>query len=177
MTAGASWTAQLAAALIAAAFGVAASPLTLLYKVSARPVTRIAADFVATVGIALLFLLSAETGAEGRLTLYCAACYLVALAFAGKGVTRAAKTVWNGVKEKCPRLAKFCTRGLNAGTKIESGDEATAGGTLPAADDCGIADARAFRKRGGTPTPSSSRYNRRRAGRHSAVSPREKGAR
>ena len=87
MTAGASWTAQLAAALIAAAFGVAASPLTLLYKVSARPVTRIAADFVATVGIALLFLLSAETGAEGRLTLYCAACYLVALAFAGKGVT------------------------------------------------------------------------------------------
>lgn len=177
MIAGASWTAQLAAALIAAAFGVAASPLTLLYKVSARPVTRIAADFVATVGIALLFLLSAETGAEGRLTLYCAACYLVALAFAGKAVTKAAKSAWNGVKEKFPRFAKFCTRGLNTGTKIESGDEATAGGTLPAVDDGGIADARAFRKRGGTPIPSSSRYNRRRAGRHSAVSPRGKGAR
>lgn len=176
MTAGASWTAQLAAALIAAAFGVAASPLTLLYKVSARPVTRIAADFVATVGIALLFLLSAETGAEGMLTLYGAACYLISLALAGKAVTKAAKTVWNGVKEKFPRFAKFCTRGLNAGTENKSGNEATAGETLPAGDD-GIVDARALRKKGGTPAPSSSRYSRRRAGRHSAVSPREKGAR
>lgn len=177
MTAGASWTAQLAAALVAAAFGVAASPLTLLYKVNARPVTRIAADFIATVGIGILFLVSAETGAEGMLTLYGAACYLISLALAGKAVTKAAKSAWNGVKEKFPRFAKFCTRGLNAGTENKSGNGATSGETLPAVNDGGIADARALRKRGGTPAPSSSRYSRRRAGRHSAVSPREKGAR
>lgn len=41
---GASWDVQLAAALTAAAFGAAASPLTLLYGGSFTPVVRFAAD-------------------------------------------------------------------------------------------------------------------------------------
>ena len=65
----------------------------------------------------------------------------------------------NGVLFLCSDLASWVT------------------GAALVVDGGGIADAHAFRKRGGTPTPSSSRYNRRRAGRHSAVSPREKGAR
>ena len=55
---GASWDAQLVAALWAAAFGAAASPLTLLYGIRLRPVERFAADFLATVLIGAAFFLS-----------------------------------------------------------------------------------------------------------------------
>lgn len=87
---GVSWDVQLAAALTAAAFGAAASPLTLLYGGSFTPIVRFAADFLATAGIGALFLVSAEVGAEGQLTVYCAVCYFAALCAARKTLLAAA---------------------------------------------------------------------------------------
>ena len=83
---GASWDAQLVAALWAAAFGAAASPLTLLYGIRLRPVERFAADFLATVLIGAAFFLSSETGARGMVTAYCAASFLLSLVLARKGL-------------------------------------------------------------------------------------------
>lgn len=85
---GASWDAQLVAALWAAAFGAAASPLTLLYGIRLRPVERFAADFLATVLIGAAFFLSSETGARGMVTAYCAASFLLSLMLARKGLLR-----------------------------------------------------------------------------------------
>ena len=149
MTAGVLWEAQLAAAAVAAAFGAAASPLTLLYKGNVRPVKRITADFIATAGIALLFLLSAETGAQGQLTIYCAAAYLVAVAAGG----RALRAALAALQKKFPALFGRRKRALKSRQeKI----------TSPQDDN---------------QAPSSSRCNRRRAAGHSAVSRRKRAAR
>ena len=65
---GASWDVQLVAALTAAGFGALAALPTLLCALKLRPLERFAADFVATAAVGVLFLLSAETGAQGQLT-------------------------------------------------------------------------------------------------------------
>lgn len=149
MTAGASWGAQLAAALTAAAFGFAASPLTLLYLPLSRPIRRITADFVATTGIALLFLLSVETGARGQLTLYCAIAYLLSVAAGGKmlRVTLAA------LQKKFPALFERGKRARKARHREV---------ISPQAD---------------SPVPSSSPHNPRRAAGYTSAFRRGKGGR
>lgn len=87
---GASWDVQLVAALTAAGFGALAALPTLLCALKLRPLERFAADFVAAVAVGVLFLLSAETGAQGQLTAYCAVCYFLSLALSRKAMLRCA---------------------------------------------------------------------------------------
>lgn len=87
---GASWDVQLVAALTAAGFGALAALPTLLCALKLRPLERFAADFVAVVAVGVLFLLSAETGAQGQLTAYCAVCYFLSLALSRKAMLRCA---------------------------------------------------------------------------------------
>ena len=87
---GASWDVQLVTALTAAGFGALATLPTLLCALKLRPLERFAADFVAAAAVGVLFLLSAETGAQGQLTAYCAVCYFLSLALSRKAMLRCA---------------------------------------------------------------------------------------
>ena len=149
---GASWDAQLVAALWAAAFGAAASPLTLLYGIRLRPVERFAADFLATVLIGAAFFLSSETGARGMVTAYCAASFLLSLMLARKGLLRLGALL----QKKFPRL--FVRRKCVPGKRARATER------------------NAFRD-DGCPAPSSSPYNPRRAAGYNAAFPRGKGGR
>lgn len=144
MTTGASWEAQLIAALVAAAFGAAASPLTLLFDARLRPLERFVADACAVVAVGALFLLSAEAGAKGQLTLYCAVCYFFAL-----GISRRLLLV---------AVAALKARFPNAFSKKKKKRKVR----------------RADKKPSDYPAPVSSRYNRRQAERRISASRREK---
>lgn len=85
---GASWDVQLIAALTAAGFGALAALPTLLCAPKLRPLERFAADFIAAAAVGVLFLLSAEIGAQGQLTAYCAVCYFLSLAVSRKALLR-----------------------------------------------------------------------------------------
>lgn len=124
---GVSWDVQLAAALTAAAFGAAASPLTLLYGGAFTPVVRFAADFIATVGIGAMFLVSAEIGAEGQLTLYCAVCYLAAL-FAARRLVR---TALAALKKRFPSLFAPKTRRKKSAAPTSPQDGSRVPSSLP----------------------------------------------
>lgn len=147
--------AQLFAALVAAGFGGAAAPLTFLYSVKKLPpLHRFAADLFATVAVTLLFLLSAETGSNGRPSLYCAVAFLISLLIVRDILSRLAALASEKLAKKLEREDSLLSRLSKAAKRFTAPPS-------PSQDD--------------GPIPSSSRCNPRRAGKRSVVCRREKG--
>lgn len=140
--------AQLFAALVAAGFGGAAAPLTFLYSVKLPPLHRFAADLFATVAVTLLFLLSAETGSNGRPALYCAVAFLISLLIVRDILSRLAALASEKLAKKLEREDSLLSRLSKAAKRFTAPPS-------PSQDD--------------GPIPSSSRCNPRRAGKRSVV--------
>ena len=146
--------AQLFAALVAAGFGGAAAPLTFLYSVKLPPLHRFAADLFATVAVTLLFLLSAETGSNGRPTLYCAVAFLISLLIVRDILSRVAALAAEKLAKKLEEEGSLLSRLSKAAKRFTAPPS-------PPQDD--------------GPIPSSSRCNPRRAGKRSVACRRGKG--
>lgn len=145
--------AQLFAALVAAGFGGAAAPLTFLYSVKLPPLHRFAADLFATVAVTLLFLLSAETGSNGRPALYRAIAFLISLLIVRDILSRLAALASEKLAKKLEREDSLLSRLSKAAKRFTAPPS-------PSQDD--------------GPIPSSSRCNPRRAGKRSVVCRRGK---
>lgn len=93
MTLGASWSGQFVYALISIAFGVTVGVVSLAYSVKWKRLGKIEVgivDFVATLIIAVIYLLAVDVGGKGQPTAYSIGLYLLSALLTHKSVKKLA---------------------------------------------------------------------------------------